>query len=72
MSFFFLMLMCGIKCEYGIFWVLIFLGKGYNLILAVEVALVTENLLVVLLWLHEVFFEIQLENHYTHSLMADH
>ena len=51
------MLMCGIKCEYGIFWVLIFLGKGYNLILAVEVALVTENLLVVLLWLHEVFLK---------------
>ena len=37
---FFLMLMCGIKCEYGIFWVLIFLGEGYNLMLAVEVALV--------------------------------
>ena len=34
------MLMCGIKCEYGIFWVLIFLGEGYNLMLAVEVALV--------------------------------
>ena len=37
---FFLMLMCGIKCEYGIFWVLVFLGEVYNLILAVEVALV--------------------------------
>ena len=34
------MLMCGIKCEYGIFWVLVFLGEVYNLILAVEVALV--------------------------------
>ena len=37
---FFLMSIGGIKYEYGIFWVLIFLGKGYNLMPAVEVALV--------------------------------
>ena len=30
----------GIKYEYGIFWALFFLGKGYNLMPAVEVALV--------------------------------
>ena len=34
------MLTCGIKCEYGMFWVLIFLGEGFDLMLAVEVALV--------------------------------
>ena len=38
--FFILMLMCGIKCEYGIFWVLNFLAEGYNLMFAVKVALV--------------------------------
>ena len=32
--------MCGIECKYGIFLVLIFLGEGYNLMLAVEVSLV--------------------------------